>query len=105
MSPLITEYARAYVNHGRWIAECPRDCGGAMQLEPKQAGYACGECQHMCSVEWPADADGIWAALMERSIPRTRNWFPAGHVLALKCGAPTGQTPSDLREEQKENDG
>lgn len=96
--------ARAYVNHGRWIADCPRDCGSALTLEPKQTAYACPECKWFGGIEWPSDADGITHALEQRAVPRTRNWFPEGHTLALRSNSPHGQTVKQLMEETEENE-
>jgi hypothetical protein len=96
--------ARAYVNHGRWIADCPRDCGFASELQPKQSGYVCSECKWIGEVEWPDDADGIWEALQERAVPRTRNWFPSSHPLALKSNSPHGQSVKELMQETEENE-
>lgn len=106
MTALITPAkARAYVNHSRWIAECPMECGCARVLQRQETMFHCSECGALTQVEWPANADEIWEALQERPLPRTRNWFPEEHHLALKCGAPHGQTPKELREEQRENEG
>lgn len=103
MTALITNHARAYVNHGRWIADCPADCGSARQLQPGEHMYQCGECLLVCTVDWPDDADDIWEALMERPIPKFRNWFPHQHDLALRANLPHGQTPAELREETKDH--
>ena len=106
MTALITPpKARAYVNHDRWIAECPYECGSARVLERSETMFLCTECKSVSQVEWPADPDGIWEALQERRLPRTRNWFPEEHPLALKCNLPHGQTPKELRDEQAENEG
>lgn len=105
MSTLITNQARAYVNHGRWIADCPIDCGGALALSPRQASFACPECHTISQVEWPKDVDDIWEALLQRVAPRFRNWFPAGHPLALRANCPHGQTVAQLRDETAENQG
>jgi hypothetical protein len=105
MTALMTNQARAYVNHGRWIADCPRDCGSALILQNGQGGYHCPECGHLTTVEWPADVEGITAALMERPIPKTRNWFPEGHTLALRAGCEHGQTVQQLRDETHDNMG
>lgn len=106
MAQLLTTRARARVNHGRWIADCPRrHCANAMRLDPRQATFHCGGeggCQMVAEVEWPADADGIWAALQERPVPGTRNWYPDGHVEALRLGLPHGQSPADLRDETRQ---
>jgi hypothetical protein len=105
MAQLITLRARARVNHGRWITDCPRPyCANAMLLTPGQAAFHCageGGCRMVAEVEWPADADGIWAALLERPVPGTRNWYPAGHPEAVLMGLPHGQSPTELRDEAR----
>lgn len=106
MTALITpKLALAYVNHGRWIVECPWECGSAKQLQPHDMLFACSECHQITPVAWPSDPDGIWEALLERPVPRTRNWFPAGHPVAERIGAPVDQTPDELRKEQREYEG
>ncbi|KAF2774704.1 hypothetical protein [Streptomyces sp. OM5714] len=106
MAQLLTARARARVNHGRWIADCPRRyCANAVKLTPGQATFHCageGGCQQVAHVEWPADPDGIWQSLLERPVPSTRNWYPPGHVEAVRLGIPCGQTPAELRAEQHE---
>jgi hypothetical protein len=106
---LIVTVARARVNHGRWIADCPRRyCANAMRLEPRQGTFHCsgqGGCLMVADIEWPADADAIWEALLERPVPVTRNWYPPGHVEAVKLGLPHGQTAEELRAEQREYEG
>lgn len=92
--------AHAYVNWGRWVADCPvPDCTGAEALTPGQGTFHCQNCLTVTGLTWPGDADNIWQALQERPVPATRNWFPADHHLALRAGAPAGQTASDLRAE------
>jgi hypothetical protein len=102
---LITNRARAYVNFGRWIADCPLGCGNALALEPGQPAFFCtppGGCGTMTEVEWPDNAQDIWDALSERKMPRNRNWFPDSHELALRAGAKHGQTVAELRAEHSE---
>lgn len=53
-------------------------------------------------VEWPADADAIWAVLLERPVPGTRNWYPDGHDEALRMRLPHGQSPAELRDEARQ---
>ena len=106
MAQLLTHTARARVNHGRWIADCPRRyCANAMKLEPRQPAFHCGGeggCHMVTTVEWPHDADDIWQALLERPVPATRNWYPDGHVEAIRLGYPHGQTPDELRQETRD---
>lgn len=103
MATLITLHARAYVNWGKWIADCPMDCGSALALEARQVAYACPECKGVALVSWPDNVDEITDVLAERPVPRTRNWYPSGHDLALRFGMPHGQSVSELREEARDH--
>lgn len=68
----------AFVNHGRWIAQC--ECGGAEVVDPKDPFFLCLNCHNdefggrMRLVRFPADQRLVEAALLERKDPRTRNW-------------------------------
>lgn len=55
-------------------------------------------------VEWPADADEIWAVLLERPVPGTRNWYPDGHAEAVRMGLPHGQSVAELRHETAQHE-
>ncbi|MBE4735686.1 hypothetical protein [Streptomyces caniscabiei] len=105
MAPLLANRARARVNHGRWIADCPRRyCANAVRLTPRQGTFHCageGGCQMIAPIDWPPDAEEIWNALMERPVPGTRNWYPDGHTEAVRMGLPHGQTPEELQEETR----
>lgn len=105
MTTVITMRARAYVNWGRWVADCPIQCGGALSLQPAQGTFHCPECKTLSDVEWPANPDEIWEVLSARPVPKFRNWFPSGHMLALRAGCPNGQTVQELRDETAENQG
>lgn len=103
MASLLTSRARAYVNHGRWIADCTRPyCANAEKLALGQPLFHCSNCQQIAEVEWPPDADGIWSVLAKRPVPQTRNWFPSGHDLALRSGTQHGQSVADLEDENRE---
>lgn len=105
MATLITHHCQAYVNHGRWVADCPRPyCGNALKLTPNQAVFECSGssgCGMVASINWPPDAQAIWDALMQRPVPATRNWIPSGHPYAA-MGYPADQTPRELLDEQAE---
>lgn len=100
--------ARARVNHGRWIADCPRPyCANAVKLDPRQPLFHCageGGCQMIADIEWPPDADDIWQVLLERPVPATRNWYPPDHDEAVRLSIPHGQSVADLRAEHREYD-
>lgn len=101
--------ARAYLNHGRWVADCPREhCSYAFELEQGQGRYTCRTrqgkgCGAEAPVEWPADAAEIERALERRPVEATRNWFPHDHDLAVLAGLPHGQTVADLLAENEEH--
>ncbi len=106
MMSLQITYAQAYVNFGRWVADCPLECGNALLVEPGQGSFFCqppGGCGHIGTLVWDANYAEIWRALEERQMPKTRNWFPKDHPLALKAGCPSGQTVEELREEARVN--
>lgn len=112
-----TNFVRAYVQAGEWIADCPRACGNAEFVTgkaPRDRGVAgtrgapntefvCSYCRYRCPIRWPADAAAISAVLDRRPIPHTRNWFPRGHPLATATGLPTGQTVDELLAENHEH--
>lgn len=103
MATLITNKARAYVNFGRWIADCPTGCGSALQLNPGHGMFQCVECFFVTEVEWPNNAEDIWETLAKRPAPKFRNWFPEGHELALRANCPHGQTVKELEDEAAEH--
>ena|SRR5688572_3137716 len=106
MTTLISQTALVYVNHGRWVVECPREfCANAFTVSARQSIFECkgnGSCGMVATITWPANSDDLWEALMQRPVPATRNWFPVGHELAVRFSLPMGQSPKDLIDEQKE---
>jgi len=115
--------ARAYVLRGHWVADCPANCGqtqwvfrghvnhegfpchcvgGNATREPQ---WYCRNCHLIAEIEWPPGSamDDIMEVLLLRPNPVNRNWYPAGHDIALRFNLPHGQTPADLREENEEN--
>lgn len=70
----------AYVNHGRWVADCP--CGGAELIREGQP-LLCGSCAHKREVVWPPDIEDIEAVLEQRKDRSTQNWQPNETVASL----------------------
>lgn len=101
---IITTCARAYVNHGRWVADCPAEDGAAVLLAPRQGSIVCPKCYAIWEIEWPSNPDEIMNALEKRANPQNRNWYPIGHVLALRGNKPHGQSVADLLEEQQQHE-
>ncbi len=81
----------AYVNHGRWVADCP-GCNVGLQLPrgPRQVkagfvlvGNQCVACGTSVRIVWPDDADLIDGALNIRPLWVNRNWYPSESVADL----------------------
>ena len=77
-------HAKAYVNNGRWVIDCPaQGCGGAQLASLSDHRYLCHECGnvltqgHPVPVIWPDDAmrQEIETLLMRRPTEGKRNWF------------------------------
>jgi len=83
---LPTDVAVAYVNHGRWVADCPdQECHGAEDTLPSpitgviglnRHRMICTNCGRTWPVEWPMTADMIVAVLMQRPRKDNRHWWP-----------------------------
>ena len=102
MKPL----ARAYANHGRWLADCPRPfCSNAEQLSGAQGLplFHCTACGAEAPIEWPPDAAELTAVLAARGNKAWMNWYPAGHPIAGRFSLPSGQTVADLHAEDLEH--
>lgn len=112
--------ARAMILRGEWVAECPRapDCVNVEPLTdkptkfrhkaryiegPKLTMFHCRECDLVADIEWPPDADEIMEVLNRRPVPANRNWYPRGHLLAIRMDEPHGQTVADLLDENREH--
>lgn len=60
----------AYINHSRWVADCP--CNGAELVTPGHK-MLCGSCGAESKVTFPSDADEITALLGKRPSVN-QNW-------------------------------
>lgn len=73
--------AVAYANHGRWVVDCPFNCGSARMAHPK-LNFWCSECGNSevggleVKIVWPKDAAAIEALLGKRQLERNRNAYP-----------------------------
>jgi hypothetical protein len=108
-------FARAYIYGGEWVADCPQDdCANVEFVESKRdqdrgvAGtrgerkdtFFCTHCRVMAtSIHWPSNADELIEVLERRPVPHTRNWYPEGHLTALRYGIRDGETVAELRAE------
>lgn len=70
----------AYINQGRWIAECP-DCHGAQLACRTDRRFLCNDCGNIAvgnlwrPVDWPVDLDRIEDVLTRRPV-ENQNWDP-----------------------------
>ena len=93
---------KAYINHGRWVVECPSDiCKGAMVVTSAEPYFLCPSCGnsenngYWYGVQFPGPRTRIEAVLMKRPAANpweafARNWSP-------------GETLTDLRRENREH--
>ncbi|MEO5875527.1 MAG: hypothetical protein ABIS86_17055 [Streptosporangiaceae bacterium] len=114
-----TNFARIYIYAGEFVADCPRrDCGNTVLMtlkDDRERGvpwtpyerlnrFDCRYCGYGTdSVRWPVNAGLLLDVLDCRPIPHTRNWYPEGHVTAVKAGVPDGQSVADLVRENGEH--
>lgn len=82
--------AVAYVNHGRWVADCPSEyCNGAMAIQPGHP-FMCGNCLNAETghkyrlVAWPKQRGVIEETLSMRPVPEVANWLPTESVGDLR---------------------
>lgn len=72
--------AVAYLNWGRWVANCPT-CPNALALDPGQAVFSCGTgvgaCGTVADVEWPSEStiEDVDAAYGGQP-PQDQSWQP-----------------------------
>jgi hypothetical protein len=87
----------AYVNHGRWVADCVDPlCGGALCVDREYPYYLCVTCGNArqdgawLRVTFPEDADAIEALLLRRPArdgweATNRNWLPGTTLEELEA--------------------
>lgn len=84
----------AYINHGRWIVDCPARCGSAMVVSETDPRFLCVVCGNPENDAWygvafPADKADIEAELLKRPArdgfqAASRNWSPTETVADLR---------------------
>lgn len=115
----LTARPRAYVYHGEWVADCPREgCGNTEWVTEKprklrhrpgtqgrrKGTFVCSYCLLIAPlIDWPDNADDLTAVLDRRPVPHTRNWYPEGHPTAVGAGVPHGQSVAELEAESREH--
>ncbi len=80
----------AYVNHGRWIADCGM-CRTPMFVRPEWPLACCPQCgARYAAVAFPPDIAALTTLLCRRPDPENQNWQPP-------------ETVDDLRRENEEH--
>lgn len=82
----------AYVNQGRWVADCPSGCGSALVVDPEDPRFFCPECRNaaiehdFAVVVFPGEKlrDAIAAVLLERPNELHRSWLPTESLEDLR---------------------
>lgn len=80
----------AYVNYGKWVADCP-DCRGAELVDPEEPIFFCLGCfnreaeNRFRRVIFPPAKfrNEIENALLDRPALENRNWYPSESVAEL----------------------
>ena len=67
----------AYLNHGRWVADC--ECRAGILVDRGGGLYGCRECRTFWLIEVPIDAAEIDRVVSMRPL-RNRNWLPGETV-------------------------
>ena len=91
------ETVAAYINEGRWVAECPDGCGSAIVVSETDPIYICLSPPYLCPAEkewfrvaFPRYKKSIEATLLKRPAKRpfyasNRNWCPGESLQQLKA--------------------
>lgn len=70
--------ANAYVNHGRWVIDCP-NCNGGIRADADEV--VCRDCGHSYKVRFPGDREQAQRILSHRPV-ENQNWLPDTETLA-----------------------
>jgi DNA-directed RNA polymerase subunit M/transcription elongation factor TFIIS len=80
--------ADAYINHGRWVIDCP-NCNGGIRADRDDNGnpvstggeVICGNCKHKYKVKFPGDKEQAEAVMHHRPV-ENQNWHPDNESLS-----------------------
>ncbi len=91
---------KAYVNHGRWIAECPGGCTDAVLASSEYPVFVCSmphcEEKNYLRIVFPTNRSNLETELLKRSLhPSGGKTHANWHV---------GETVADLRKERLANE-
>jgi hypothetical protein len=83
----VPETAVAYLNWGRWVADCASDrCTNALEVEPGQETFVCrgpapqyAGCGNSAPLQWPDDVAAVQQAVAD--LPESQQqWTPEPEV-------------------------
>ena len=73
-----------YVNHGRWVADCPH-CDAGIAVDPRWPIAVCRSCFHTyASLQVPSDWAAVEQALVSRPM-RHQHWITTETVADLEA--------------------
>jgi len=72
-----------YVNHGRWVVECPSGDNNAFEILGSNRWFTCTLCKRDFQVRLPYNHDLIDKILGQRPNLMNRNWLPTETTAAL----------------------
>lgn len=84
----------AYLNHGRWVADCP--CNSGILVDKGPGLYLCRECHTLNQITMHEDWQTVEMLTKDR-LPKHRNWTPGepiGNLMAENVEHGVG--PADL---------
>jgi hypothetical protein len=93
--------ALAYLNYGRWVADCPQ-CNDARLVYHPDTGerQSTDRCINGHLIEFEMPSPGAERALTEALDGRreaTKTWHPPGHARAEAAGLPVGEPVQNVR--------
>lgn len=65
----------AYLNHGRWVVDCPREGCPESHLADSDL-FVCDNCGLTSRVVIPDEYFAVNEIVAKRPVPQTRNWTP-----------------------------
>lgn len=96
-TPVEGRHVLAYVNHSRWVADCPEDgCQGTEFVDGAWPRFVCISCgSGVWRVVFPKDRLAIEALLLTRPEEENRNWSNGEDVADLKAENDANQKGED----------
>lgn len=100
------EVVAAYINHGRWVADCP-NCNGGIAAWAENDACCCLDCGRVYHAVFPSTRkrDKVEAILLERPSGAYMNWNPDRESIAdLKAESILRGFPVSVDDEPGDNE-